>query len=63
MTWNLPVARLQHWMDLVGVLSVTPWAARPKFIEGVDRPQPSCICSTAAKRPINWPVDAGRSTL
>jgi L-fucose isomerase len=40
MTWELPVARLQHWMDLTGVLSVTPWAARPKFIEGVDRPQP-----------------------
>ena len=40
MTWDLPVARLQHWMDLTGVLSVTPWAARPKFIEGVDRPQP-----------------------
>jgi L-fucose isomerase len=40
MTWNLPVARLQHWMDLAGVLSVTPWAARPKFIEGIDRPQP-----------------------
>jgi L-fucose isomerase len=40
MTWNLPVARLQYWMDLTGVLSVMPWAARPKFIEGVDRPQP-----------------------
>ncbi len=40
MTWNLPVSRLQHWMDLTGVLSVTPWAARPKFIEGVDRPAP-----------------------
>ena len=40
MTWNLPVARLQHWMDLTGVLSVTPWAARPRFIEGVDRPAP-----------------------
>ncbi len=40
MTWYLPVARLQHWMDLTGVLSVAPWAARPKFIEGVDRPQP-----------------------
>jgi len=40
MTWNLPVARVQHWMDLTGVLSVAPWAARPKFIEGVDRPQP-----------------------
>jgi len=40
MTWNLPVARLQHWMDLTGVLSVTPWAARPSFIEGFDRPSP-----------------------
>jgi len=40
MTWDLPVARLEHWMDLTGVLSVTPWAARPKFIEGVDRPVP-----------------------
>jgi len=40
MTWDLPVARLQHWMDLTGVLSVTPWAARPKFIEGLDRSQP-----------------------
>jgi len=40
MTWDLPVARLQHWMDLTGVLNVAPWAARPKFIEGIDRPQP-----------------------
>jgi len=40
MTWNLPVSRLQYWMDLTGVLSVTPWAARPAFIEGTDRPQP-----------------------
>ncbi len=40
MTWNLPVARLQHWMDLTGVSSVTPWAGRPKFIEGLDRPLP-----------------------
>ena len=40
LTWNLPVARLQHWMDLTNVLSVTPWAARPAFVEGVDRPQP-----------------------
>jgi len=40
MTWDLPVARLEHWMDLTGVLSVTPWSARPKFIEGVDRPVP-----------------------
>ncbi|HDZ20918.1 hypothetical protein LCGC14_0315660 [marine sediment metagenome] len=40
MTWKLPVARLQHWMDMTNVLSVTPWAARPSFVEGVDRPQP-----------------------
>jgi L-fucose isomerase len=40
MTWNLSVARLQYWMDIAGVLSVTPWAARPKYVEGVDRPQP-----------------------
>ena len=40
MTWNLPPARLEHWMDLAGVLSVTPWAQRPAFIEGVDRPAP-----------------------
>jgi len=40
MTWKLPVARLQHWTDLTNVLSVTPWAARPSFVEGVDRPQP-----------------------
>lgn len=40
MTWNLPTSRLQYWMDLAGVLSVAPWAARPKFIEGTDRPQP-----------------------
>jgi L-fucose isomerase len=40
MTWDLPVTRLQHWMDLTGVLSVTPWSARPGFIEGVDRPEP-----------------------
>lgn len=40
MTWDLPVARLQHWMDLTGVISATPWAARPSFVEGVDRPQP-----------------------
>ncbi len=40
MTWNLPVARLQYWMDMTGVLSMTPWAARPSYVEGVDRPQP-----------------------
>lgn len=40
MTWNLPPARLQIWMDLANVLSVTPWSSRPAFTEGVDRPQP-----------------------
>ena len=40
MTWELPVARLQHWMDLTGILSITPWAARPAFVESIDRPKP-----------------------
>ena len=40
MTWNLTPARLQYWMDLTNVLSLTPWQARPNYIEGVDRPQP-----------------------
>jgi len=40
MTWNLPVSRLQYWMDLTGIISATPWAARPAFVEGVDRPLP-----------------------
>ncbi len=40
MTWNLPVARLEHWMDLTNVLSANPWKARASFLEGVDRPLP-----------------------
>ncbi len=40
MTWDLPVSRLQYWMDLTGVISSTPWAARPSFVEGTDRPLP-----------------------
>jgi len=40
MTWGLKPARLQFWMDLAGVLSLTPWQARPGYIEGTDRPQP-----------------------
>jgi len=40
MTWGLPVRRVQYWMDLTRVLSVTPWSARPSFIEGTDRPLP-----------------------
>ena len=40
MIWDLPVARLQHWMDLTNVLSVTPWAERPAYIQGADRPLP-----------------------
>ncbi|MBN2713238.1 MAG: hypothetical protein JXR97_12530, partial [Planctomycetes bacterium] len=40
MTWKLKPSRLQYWMDLTNTLSVTPWAARPCFTEGVDRPQP-----------------------
>lgn len=40
MIQGLTPARLEYWMDLNNVLSVTPWAARPAFIEGVDRPTP-----------------------
>jgi L-fucose isomerase len=40
MIWGLTPARLEYWMDLTNVLSVTPWNARPAFIEGTDRVQP-----------------------
>ena len=40
MNWGLSPARLQYWMDMNCVLSVTPWQARPQFEEGVDRPLP-----------------------
>jgi len=37
---DLKPAVLQFWMDLTNVISVTPWQARPSFIENVDRPMP-----------------------
>ncbi len=40
MVQGLSPARLQYWMDLNNVLSQSGWSARPKFIEGVDRPTP-----------------------
>jgi len=40
MTWGLPTARLQYWMDLANVLSVTPWKEMPVYREGIDRPLP-----------------------
>jgi L-fucose isomerase len=40
MTWDLPVKRVQYWMDMANVLSSTPWQARPSFLEGTDRPLP-----------------------
>ena len=40
MTADLAPARLQHWMDMTGCLSVTPWVERPAWVAGVDRPQP-----------------------
>jgi len=40
MIQGLSPARLEYWMDLNNVLSVCPWAPRPGFIEGVDRPVP-----------------------
>ncbi|MGC9453886.1 MAG: hypothetical protein ACP5HU_03395 [Phycisphaerae bacterium] len=40
MTWQLRPSRLQHWMDMTNVLSVTPWANRPSYVPETDRPQP-----------------------
>lgn len=40
MVWGLAPARLQFWMDFSNVLSITPWAARPSLVEGVDRSIP-----------------------
>jgi len=40
MTWDLAPARLQYWMDLAKVLSVTPWHLKPAYREGIDRPLP-----------------------
>jgi L-fucose isomerase len=40
MTWNLKTARLQYWMDMANVLSVTPWEDKPAYREGIDRPLP-----------------------
>ena len=40
MTWNLKRNRLQYWMDLTNVLSVTPWKEMPLFQEDIDRPLP-----------------------
>jgi L-fucose isomerase len=37
---GLSPARLEYWMDLNNVLSQANWAARPDYIEGVDRPVP-----------------------
>jgi L-fucose/D-arabinose isomerase len=40
MIWGLSPARLEYWMDLNNVLSQANWAARPAYIEGIDRPTP-----------------------
>ena len=40
MVQGLSPARLEYWMDLNNVLSMANWAARPAFVEGVDRPTP-----------------------
>lgn len=39
-SWGLKPDRLEYWMDLANVLSVAPWAARPSWVEGLDRPLP-----------------------
>ncbi len=40
MIQGLSPARLEYWMDLNNVLSTASWTARPRFMEGVDRPLP-----------------------
>jgi len=40
MTWGLSPARLEYWMDMANVLSPMPWANRPCYVEGTDRPSP-----------------------
>jgi len=40
MIQGLSPARLEYWMDLNNVLSHNAWSARPRFIEGTDRPLP-----------------------
>ena len=40
MIQGLSPARLEYWMDLNCVLSQANWAARPAYLEGVDRPLP-----------------------
>jgi len=40
MVWGLKPSRLEYWMDMANVLSITPWKERPECIEGVDRPLP-----------------------
>ena len=40
MIWGLKPSRLQFWMDLTNTMSMSDWAARPSFVEGVDRPLP-----------------------
>jgi len=40
MIQGLSPARLEYWMDMNNVLSACDWAARPRFVEGVDRPTP-----------------------
>jgi L-fucose isomerase len=40
MIWGLSPARLEYWMDLNNVLSQANWAARPPYMEDVDRPTP-----------------------
>jgi L-fucose/D-arabinose isomerase len=40
MIQGLSPARLEYWMDLNNILSECNWAARPSYMEGVDRPAP-----------------------
>jgi len=50
-TWGISPARLEHWMDLCNVLSSTPWAARPAWVERTDRPVPLLYVLNGGENP------------
>jgi L-fucose isomerase len=60
MIQGLTPARLEYWMDLNNVLSQAPWSARPKFIEGVDRPTPLLYVANGGEDNAKMLLQAGK---
>ncbi len=61
MIQGLSPARLEYWMDLNNVLSQANWAARPAFIEGVDRPLAAAL--PGERRGEQREADVGEETV